>query len=98
MIKNIIKQITPPIIWKLARKLTLRERFRESKYHSLNELDRKIVSDFIILFNNLNNREPMESEIIDNLKEKIDVNTIKKIIEQNKTLSVKINVDDYNIV
>ena len=40
----------------------------------------------------------MESEIIDNLKEKIDVNIIKKIIEQNKTFSVKINVDDYNIV
>ena len=71
---------------------------KQNKIRKQNELDRKIVSDFIILFNNLNNREPMESEIIDNLKEKIDVNTIKKIIEQNKTLSVKINVDDYNIV
>jgi hypothetical protein len=40
----------------------------------------------------------METEIIDNLKEKIDVKTIKKIIEENKTFSVKINVDDYNIV
>ena len=71
---------------------------KQNKIRKQNELDRKIVSDFIILFNNLNNREPMESEIIDNLKEKVDVNTIKKIIEQNKTLSVKINVDDYNIV
>ena len=71
---------------------------KQNKIRKQNELDRKIVSDFIILFNNLNNREPMESEIIDNLKEKIDVNTIKKIIEQNKTFSVKINVDDYNIV
>ena len=71
---------------------------KQNKIRKQNELDRKIVSDFIILFNNLNNREPMESEIIDNLKEKIDVNIIKKIIEQNKTLSVKINVDDYNIV
>ena len=71
---------------------------KQNKIRKQNELDRKIVSDFIILFNNLNNREPMESEIIDNLKEKIDVNTIKKIIEQNKTLSVKINIDDYNIV
>ena len=71
---------------------------KQNKIRKQNELDRKIVSDFIILFNNLNNREPMESEIIDNLKEKIDVNTIKKNIEQNKTFSVKINVDDYNIV
>lgn len=71
---------------------------KQNKIRKKNELDKKIVSDFIILFNNLNNRQPMESEIIDNLKEKIDVNTIKKIIEENKTLSVKINVDDYNIV
>jgi hypothetical protein len=55
-------------------------------------LNRKIITDFIALFTNLNNREPMESEIIDNLKEKIDINTIKKIVDQNKALSVKINV------
>jgi len=42
MIKKIIKQLTPPIIWKIARKLAFRERFIKSKYHSLNELDRKI--------------------------------------------------------
>lgn len=71
---------------------------KQNKIRKKNELDKKIVSDFIILFNNLNNRQPMESEIIDNLKEKIDVNTIKKIIEENKTLSVKINIEDYNIV
>ena len=71
---------------------------KQNKIRKKNELDKKIVSDFIILFNNLNNREPMETEIIDNLKEKIDVKTIKKIIEENKTFSVKINVDDYNIV
>ena len=59
-----------------------------------NELDKKIVTDFIILFNNLNNREPMESEIIDNLKDKIDTNTIKKILDQSRSLSVKINVED----
>jgi len=73
---------------------------KENKIRKQNELDRKVVNDFISLFNNLNNREPMETEIIDNLKEKIDINTIKKIIEQNKTLSIKINDPDYegNIV
>jgi hypothetical protein len=67
---------------------------KQNKIRKQNELDRKIVTDFIALFTNLNNREPMESEIIDNLKEKLDINTIKKIIEQNKSLSIKINVND----
>jgi len=67
---------------------------KQNKIRKQNELDKKIVNDFIILFNNLNNREPMESEIIDNLKDKIDTSIIKKIIDQNRTLSVKINVDD----
>jgi hypothetical protein len=67
---------------------------KQNKIRKKNELDKKIVTDFITLFNNLNNREPMESEIIDNLKDKIDTNIIKKIIDQNRTLSVKINVED----
>jgi hypothetical protein len=67
---------------------------KQNKVKKQNELNRKIVQDFVTLFNNLNNREPMESEIIDNLKEKVDVNTIKKIIEQNKSLSVKVSVDE----
>ena len=67
---------------------------KQNKIKKQNELNRKIVQDFVTLFNNLNNREPMESEIIDNLKEKIDVNTIKKIIDQNRTLSVKVSVDE----
>ena len=67
---------------------------KQNKIKKQNELDKKIVNDFIILFNNLNNREPMESEIIDNLKDKIDINTIKKIVEQNKTLPIKIDIED----
>lgn len=67
---------------------------KQNKIKKQNELDKKIISDFIILFNNLNNREPMESEIIDNLKDKIDINIIKQIIDQNRTLSLKINVDE----
>ena len=67
---------------------------KQNKIKKQNELNKKIINDFIILFNNLNNREPMESEIIDNLKEKIDINIIRKIIDENRTLSVKINIDD----
>jgi hypothetical protein len=33
----------------------------------------------------------METEIIDNLKDKLDINTVKKIVEDNKFLNVKMN-------
>ena len=39
----------------------------------------------------------METEIIDNLKDKIDVNKIKTILEQNKVLDIKKgSIDDSN--
>ena len=53
-----------------------------------------MVSDFINLFKSLNNREPMESEVVDNLKDKIEVSKIKTIIESLNTLSIQINVDN----
>ena len=58
--------------------------------------NKKKVNDFINLFNNLNNREPMESEIIDNLKDKIDIETIQKIIDEIDIISPKINKDFSN--
>jgi len=70
---------------------------KKNKTKKQNELDKKRITEFIILFNNLNNREPMETEIIDNLKDKIDVNKIKTIIEQNKVLDTKKgSIDDSN--
>ena len=38
-------------------------------------------------FNNLNHREPMTTEIIDNLKDKIDTHIIQKILDENKKKS-----------
>lgn len=67
---------------------------KQNKIKKQTELNKKIVNDFIILFTNLNNREPMESEIYDNLKDKIEIDTIKKILEHNRTLSFKINMDE----
>ena len=64
---------------------------KQNKVKKTNENNRKMVLDFINLFISLNNREPMETEIIDNLKDKMDINTIKKMIEDNKFLNVKIN-------
>ena len=67
---------------------------KQNKIKKMNELNNKQVKDFIVLFKNLNNREPMESEVIDNLKDKMDAAIIKKILEDSKTLNIKINVED----
>jgi hypothetical protein len=67
---------------------------KQNKIKKMNEQNNKQVKDFIGLFKNLNNREPMESEVIDNLKDKMDVAIIKKILEDSKTLTIKINVED----
>ena len=69
---------------------------KQNKIRKTNENNKKIVNDFIKLFISLNNREPMETEIIDNLKEKIEPNIIKKIFEEYKGVFVKINLNDAN--
>lgn len=64
---------------------------KENKIKKANEMNIKIVMEFITLFNNLNNRQPMDTEIIDNLKDKIDMVTLQKIIEETKPLQVTIH-------
>ena len=59
--------------------------FKETKERKLLENNKKSVNDFIDVFRNLNNRDPMENEILDNLKDKIDIVTIKKILDENKS-------------
>jgi len=66
---------------------------KQNKLKKTNEYNQKIVSEFINVFTSLNNREPMESEIIDNLKDRIDVETIKKILNENKS-SLVININN----
>ena len=61
------------------------KKIKDSKKKKIQELNNTTVKDFIVSFNNLNNREPMESEIIDNLKDKMDIKILEKIIEQTKT-------------
>ena len=72
----------------------------DNKQKKLTEINNKIVTDFVQLFKNLNNREPMETEICDNLKYKIDTATIQKILEEGKILNLAVitNLDDGNIV
>jgi hypothetical protein len=67
---------------------------KEERVKKLSEQNVKIVKDFIQLFITLNNREPMESEVIDNLKEKIDIAIVKKILDENKIFLEQVNKDD----
>lgn len=61
---------------------------KEQKVKKFNELNNKIVKDFIVLFSDLNNREPMDSEIIDNLRDKIDITILQKIIDEHKSIEI----------
>lgn len=61
---------------------------KEQKIKKFNELNNKMVKDFIILFNDLNNREPMDTEIIDNLRDKIDITILQKIIDEQKSIEI----------
>jgi hypothetical protein len=64
---------------------------KDNKIKRANEMNIKMVTEFITLFNNLNNRQPMDTEIIDNLKDKIDIVTLHKIIEETKPLQVTVH-------
>lgn len=59
----------------------------QTKSKKQNEANRKMVDDFIKLFNDLNNREPMETEIIDNLKDKISLDKLRKILDETRITS-----------
>ena len=67
------------------------ELVKQNKIKKINELNNKIVSDFIKLFINLNNREPMDVEITDNLQDKIDIDTLKKLIDENRIVTINDN-------
>lgn len=66
---------------------------KQNKLKKTNEYNQKIISEFINVFINLNNREPIESEVIDNLKDKIDVEIIKKFLNENKSDLITVNKD-----
>ena len=83
------------------RNKILNENFRiqlskENRLKKIEEENKKIVKEFILLFSNLNNREPMESEIMDNLKDKIDIAVIKEVIREQNIISLQINKEINN--
>jgi hypothetical protein len=58
---------------------------KESAHKKLEEKNNKIVSDFKVTFYRINNRDALDSEIIDNLKDKLEMHTLLKIIESQKS-------------
>jgi len=57
----------------------------ENKQKMMKQMNHKAVKEFKATFYQLHNREPMDTEIIDNLKEKIDPAILQKIILEQKT-------------
>jgi hypothetical protein len=66
---------------------TIRNKNAKKKRAKLiNNMNINLVKEFKRTFYNLNNREPMDSEIIDNLKEKIELSILTKIIDDLKSI------------
>jgi hypothetical protein len=72
------------------------KKIKDIKQKKAQELNNTIVKDFVLSFKNLNNREPMESEIIDNLKDKMNIKVLEKILEQNKLNVTDLNTESNN--
>jgi hypothetical protein len=61
---------------------------KEKRTKLINTMNINLVKEFKRTFYNLNNREPMDSEIIDNLKDKIELSTLTKIVDELKSTEV----------
>jgi hypothetical protein len=57
---------------------------KEKRQKLITTMNINLVKDFKKTFYNLNNREPMDTEIIDNLKDKIELSILTKIIDDLK--------------
>jgi hypothetical protein len=64
--------------WSTSENMAKKNNLKQQKDKKM----KKFVENFIEEFIKLNGREPIESEIIDNLKEQIDIEQIKQIIEK----------------
>jgi hypothetical protein len=74
--------------YKLLNENIKHKLIHDENIKKIEENNIRLINDFIVLFKNLNNRVPLDDEIIDNLKDKIDMNTIKRIIQRNKSSEI----------
>lgn len=70
---------------KKVQELVMIQNNKENMKHKMNEYNHSALREFKKVFYNLNNREPMETEIIDNLKDKVELSTLLQIIEIQNT-------------
>lgn len=90
---NMVKIITPEICdtlvsTELSRNPWSSEENQLKKAQQNKDKDKqdlKLIQDFKQTFYNLTNREPLDTEIIDNLKDKIEVTKVTKLISKIKT-------------
>lgn len=66
---------------KKTQELLMIQSNKDNMKHKMNEYNHNAVNEFKKVFYNLNNRPPMDSEIIDNLKDKVELSTLLQIIE-----------------
>lgn len=66
------------------------------KSFEINEYNEKLISTFRQQFYDLYNRNPLDSEIFDNLEDRIDNNIISKIIDKNKYKNENDNENENN--
>ena len=64
---------------------------KEIRQKKIVELQNRTVQEFKQSFYDLNNREPMDNEIIDNLHEKIEISILQKIIDAQKKTDNALN-------
>jgi hypothetical protein len=57
---------------------------KENEEKKISDMNDKMVADFKTVFYNLNGREALDGEIIDNLKDKMELNTLTFIIDKLK--------------
>jgi len=70
---------------KRLQELLKSQNIKDSKQKKVNEVQHNSVLEFKNMFFNINNRQPMHSEIIDNLKDKIELSILKKIIDEQES-------------
>ena len=60
--------------------------FKDNKQKEMNDSNNNIVREFKKTFFDLNNRDPMDSEIVDNLKDKMEMSVLLKMIDSNRDI------------
>lgn len=66
----------------------------ENKQKMMKLMNHKVVKEFKTTFYQLHNREPMDTEIIDNLKDKIESATLQKIVMEQKLILSSISNEE----